>query len=57
MGKGQRMADLRIVLRTQGLRSLVIPPRAGEEKTLTTPPRMGGQSRGVTGLWEDADER
>jgi len=51
------MTDLRAVLRTQGLRSLVIPPRAGEEKTLTTPPRMGGQSRGVTGLWEDADER
>jgi len=38
------MADLRIVLRTQGLRRLVIPPLAGEEKTLTILPAGGGSS-------------
>ena len=57
MGRGQRMADLRVVLKTQGLRNLVIPPKAGEEKTLMTPSSRGGQFRSVTGLWEDADER
>ena len=32
------------------------PGNSVEEKTLTTR-HIGGQSRSVTGLWEDADER